>query len=183
MKKRIFLILILIISLIALPTFAESDSQAVDVIWELEGCWISLEASPEHLIAPSGGTAYTNWSVGQTIGGDTPHEVTIRTSCKGYDLSVKSTGFDIPTGHKSQLIGFSEVPYKDFEFYANVTGGGVSSQIQNYKAFDSLNTNEQILMTNNARTTYTDMYYRYHLDNLDVAGQYTMNLTYTVSTN
>lgn len=158
--------------LVALPVFGESTSQDVDVKINLAGCWINLDVSNEYLIAPAGGTTYNVWEPGQTIGGDghTPR----------YNLYVKSTGFDIPTGHKSEWN--TETPYKDFEFRAEVTSGGVSSQITGYKAFDSLNTDETILSTSNARTTHTDMYYRYNLDNLDVPGQYTMNLTYTAST-
>lgn len=177
MKKILALLLVLAV---VVPVMAETENKNVEVEWNLAGCWISLNVSPYYRIAPPGGTTYNVWEPNQTITGENPHELEVKTSCKGYNVYVKTTGLTVPAGHKSEWN--PEDTYTDFDLKADVTTGNISSMIPDYESFNSLNTDKQILETEQARNTFTDMYYRYNIDENDVPGQYTMNLVYTVST-
>lgn len=176
MKKLI--LSLIIISLIIIPVSAESN---VNVKWNLAGCWISLNTPAEYLIAPIGGTTYNVWEPGQIIGGDSldPHEIEVKTSCKGYNLNVKATSFNLPDQHKSNW--YSENTIEDFQLKGEVITSGTSSSTPDWFNFVGYNNDKEILSIGNPRTTITNMYYRYHLDENDVEGQYVVTLVYTVS--
>lgn len=176
---RKILAVLLVLAFVA-PVVAETERQGVDVSWELKGCWISLGAPSSHTIAPSDGTEYDNWQVGQIIGNNQAHRVEVRTSCRGYSLSVKSTDFDLPTGHGDSGALWKAIT--DFELNPDVVTGGVNSEWSGWNNFTTFGNDKTILQIDNPKTTKTDMYYQYHIDKNDVSGNYTMHLTYTAST-
>lgn len=94
MKK--IAIFIIIILLVPVSVTMQAGPQSVEVEWNLAGCWLDLDVSPFYRIAPIGGTTYNVWEPGQIIEGNTPHEVTARSSCRGYSVDVEATSFDLP---------------------------------------------------------------------------------------
>jgi len=166
----LFLSTLLVFSFATLVN-AESTEEQVQVSWDLTGCWMEINYR-----GTSGSNKYlgniNNYYIGTEIDNEgSPHRLQARTNCKGYVVNVKATAFGLPTGH----LDTPGLAIADF--------GIRRDDWTNYTYFSGLDLPIELENRSNAGTTNLDMYYRYVVDELDVPGNYTVWLLYTMATN
>lgn len=157
--------LLLVISFLG---YSAGDSSDAQVEWELVGCWVELNWIEGSTSYKSLGTI-DNYYPGTEINSQSSHKLQAKTNCRGYSVDVKATQFDLPAGHL-------DVPgdaLSDFSLHID--------EWSEYKSFSEFEQGLNMIQNDTPGTSIFDIYYRYLIDEKDVSGDYTVYLTYTIS--